>query len=335
MNTAGREIFGNIPQWQHFIFYGIATLSLTIFTLGVLARVRRWTHGRFIWRLEAAEIPKRLRYMANQVFAQPRLLTQPSSGAMHLFIFWGFLFLFIGTDIVAVDHYGAISFFHGLFYLLFKVVMNVFGALMLIGVGIALYRRYIVRPKRSAGASYGIPLAFLGTLGITGFLLEGFRMASRGYYGWYDWSPGGAVVASILSATGASQTTLGDWHRGVWWFHSLVTFTFIASIPFTRMLHTITAPLNIFFVPLRPKGALTTPFRLEDLEAGFPDNVAPRLATDLPWLQLLAADACTECGLCQEVCPAYAAGRPLSPKQLILSVREGLGNNGAAIWQKP
>src|SRR5580704_6655639 len=116
MNTAGREIFGNIPQWQHYIFYGIATLSLTIFTLGLLARVRRWMHGDFVWRVEAAEIPQRLRYMMNQVFAQPRLLRQPSSGVMHLFIFWGFLFLYIATDIVAVKHYGPISFFHGLFY---------------------------------------------------------------------------------------------------------------------------------------------------------------------------------------------------------------------------
>ncbi len=335
MSSASREIFGNIPPWQHALFYWLAGVSIAIFMLGVLARVRRWTHGEIVWRLELAEIPQRIRYFATHVLAQPRLRRQPSSGAMHLLIFWGFLFLFIGTDIVAVEQHGPLSFFHGLFYLLFKVVMNVFGLLMLVGVGIAGYRRYVVRPKRIAGGSYGLPLAFLGVLGVTGFLVEGFRMALRGYYGWYDWSPGGAGIASILRTTGAGQATLAGSHLGLWWFHSVVTFSFIATMPFTRMLHTITAPLNIFFGPLRPKGALTTPFSLTDLEAGAMVKVAPKVAADLTWLQLLAADACTECGLCQEVCPAYAAERPLSPKQLILSLRDGVGTNGSAGWQTP
>jgi Fe-S oxidoreductase/nitrate reductase gamma subunit len=330
VNSATREIFGNIPPWQHYIFYSLATISMAIFAFGVIARMRRWTRGKITWRLELAEIKRRIPYFVTQVFAQPRLRKEPSSGAMHLFIFWGFLFLFVGTNIVAVQHYGPISFFHGIFYLIFKVVMNVFGLLMLVGVGVALYRRYVVRPKRIAGGSYGLALAFLGVLGVTGFLLEGFRMAARGYYGWYDWSPGGAVVASLLQATGASQATLTDWHRSVWWFHAVVTFTFIALIPYTRLLHMITAPLNIFFVPLRPKGALTTPFRLEDLEAGAATMVAPKVAADLMWQQLLGADACTECGLCQEVCPAYASERPLSPKQLILSLRDGVARNGSA-----
>ena len=335
MNNATREIFGNIPQWQHQLFYLLASISFAIFALGVLARIRRWTRGKFVWRFELAEIPQRARYFATHVFAQPRLRKQPTSGVMHLFIFWGFLILLVGTEIVAVEEYTPLSFYHGLFYLIFKVMMNVFGLLMLTGVGIAVYRRYVVRPERIAGGSYGLALTFLGLLGATGFLLEGFRLALSGYYGWYDWSPGGAVVASILKATGASQATLADSHRGIWWFHSVVTFTFIASIPYTRLLHVIAAPLNIFFVPLRPKGALTTPFRLEELEAGADVKIAPKVAADFGWRHMLAADACTECGLCQEACPAYESGRPLSPKQLVLSVRACAGSSGSAGWQTP
>lgn len=322
MNQATREIFGNIPQSQHVLFYLLATVSMATFAFGVLSRFRRWTRGKFDWGIERKELPERFRYLATQVFQQPRIRAQRLSGAMHLFIFWGFLILFVGTDIVAVEHYGPVSFFHGLFYLLFKLVMNFFGALMLTGVGIAVYRRYILKPERIAGGGYGLALSFLGVLGVTGFLLEGFRLAAHGYYGWYDWSPGGALVASLLAATGTSQAKLTDLHRGVWWLHSAVTFTFIALIPYTRLLHIITAPLNIFFVPMRPKGALATPFLLEELEAGADVQIAPRVVTDLWWQQLLAADACTECGLCQEACPAYAAKRPLSPKQLIISLRE-------------
>ena len=254
MNTAGREIFGNIPQGQHPLFYWLAGVWIgNLRTIGVLSRVRRWAHGGIVWRLELAKIPQRIRYFATHVLAQPRLRKQPSSGAMHLLMFWGFLFLFAGTNTVAVEHYGPVSFFHGLFYLVFKVVMNVFGLLMLVGVGMAVYRRYVVRPERIAGSRYGLALAFLGVLGVTGFVVEGFRMAVHGYYGWYDWSPGGAMVASVLHAAWAGQETLTDWHRRVWWFHSVVTFTFIAWIRPTRLLHVITAPLNIFFSPCARK----------------------------------------------------------------------------------
>lgn len=124
MNNATREIFGNIPQSQHVIFYLLATISMPIFAFGLLSHFRRWTTGKIDWGIELEELPQRLRYLATQVFQQPRIRAQRLSGAMHLFIFWGFLILFVRTDIAAVEHYGPVSFFHGLFYLLFKLVMN-------------------------------------------------------------------------------------------------------------------------------------------------------------------------------------------------------------------
>ncbi len=334
MHEATREIFGNIPAAQQALFYALAFASLAIFGVGVLRRMRRWMRGATNWRVESRDLPGRIAYFLDQVFTQPRLRREPSSGMMHLLIFWGFLILFVGTELIALEHDTPLSFLHGLFYLIYSFAEDLFGVCMLVGVAIAAYRRYVVRPARTEGGSYGLPLALLATLGITGFLLEGLRMALSSSY-WFDWSPGGALVAALVKMPGVDRATVAAWHRGTWWLHALVTFGFIASLPFTRMMHAITAPLNVFFVSLRPKGALTTPFRLEAIEAGALPRVAPHTPADLSWKQLLSVDACTECGLCQEACPAWASARPLSPKKIIVQLRNHLDRNGAASWRTP
>jgi len=334
MHEVTREIFGNIPATQRTCFYVLASASLLAFGIGLLRRMVRWMSGTADARIDARELPRRIAYFLDQVFTQPRLRHEPSSGLMHLLIFWGFLILFVGTELVALEHDTPLAFYHGLFYLVTSLVLDAFGILMLVGLGIAVYRRYVVRPERVSGGSYGIVLAFLITLGVTGFLLEGFRIALDGSY-WFDWSPGGALVATLIQACGLDHATMAVCHRATWWVHAVVTFTFVALIPYTRMLHAIAAPLNIFFVPFRPKGALTTPFCLEQLESGAAPRVAPRVAADLTWKQLLSTDACTECGLCQQACPAWASQRPLSPKRIVLAMRTHLDRGGRSAWQTP
>jgi len=188
MNTASREIFGNILHSQHVLFDVIASISIAIFAFRLLAHFRRWMRGNGNLGIQSDQFAQRLRFFAVQVFQQPRIRKRRLPGAMHFFIFWGFMLVFVGMDIVAVQEYGPVSFFDGLFYLILKIVMNAFGALMLVGVGIAVYRCYIIRPERIAGGTYGLALTFLGVLGLTGFLLQSFRMATRDFHGWCDWS---------------------------------------------------------------------------------------------------------------------------------------------------
>ncbi|HUB33885.1 MAG TPA: heterodisulfide reductase-related iron-sulfur binding cluster [Bryobacteraceae bacterium] len=330
MTEATREIFGNIPPAEQHIFYALAFLSLAVFTAGLLRHVVRWMHGTVDWNVPAEELPKRIRHAFDQVFTQPRLRRASSSGMTHLLIFWGFFILFVGTEFVAVEHDTPLSFFHGLFYLVFSLAMDIAGVVMLAGLCLAIFRRYFLRPARTAG-SYGSLICLLMILGATGFLLEGFRMALLGSY-WFDWSPVGALVAAILKSFVPNRETLAAWHRGVWFFHGVVTFGFIGSMPFTRAFHAIAAPLNILLTPMRPKGSLTTPFRLEQLEAGESVQPAPLTLADLNWKQLLDSDACTECGLCQEACPAWAAKRPLSPRNIVLAVRAAAERQA---WQAP
>jgi Fe-S oxidoreductase/nitrate reductase gamma subunit len=330
MQQATREIFQNISAGEQTLFYVLATVATALFVIGVVRRMRRWARGARGPSL--ADVVRQLPRFVTQVFAQPRLRSEPSSGAMHPLIFWGFLMLFLGTELIAVEHDTPLSFFHGLFYLAFSLAMDCAGVALLLGVGIAAYRRYIVQPKRTAGAYYGGVLFTLALLVVTGFMLEGFRMAIGPTY-WQDWSPVGALVADVIRVTHVPN--VARWHWATWWLHAVVSFGFIAALPQTRLLHALTAPLNILFTQSRPKGALLPSFRLEELEAGAPLTVAPRTARDLTWKQLLSLDACTECGLCEVQCPATAAGRPLSPKHIIVSLRRHLDTNPASGWETP
>jgi Fe-S oxidoreductase/nitrate reductase gamma subunit len=330
MSGATREIFANVPPEQQILFYLLALGSIATFVWGLWIRVRRWRRGRGKPALGPKAIVDRLPGFFRDVFGQPKV--RRSSGWMHLAIFWGFLVLFVGTELVALEHDTPLSFFHGLFYLLFSLAMDVFGAILLIGVAVAAWRRYVIRPERIRAEGWALPLAMLGTLAVTGFVLEGLRMALYGSF-WFDWSPGGALVAILLS--GVDRGALGSVHRAVWWLHAAVTFVFVAYLPFGRLRHAIAAPLNLFFSSGRSSGVLSIPFRLEALEAGATDRPVPETVADLGWKQLLSLDACTECGLCQQACPAWAAERPLSPKRVVVELRDHLDQGGEAAWQTP
>ncbi len=100
---------------------------------------------------------------------------------------------------------------------------------------------------------------------------------------------------------------------------------FLAYLPFSKHLHIVVAAPNVFFGSLRPKGALRT-IDLEETE-----TFGVGAIQDFTWPQLLDLYSCTECGRCQAVCPAYEAGLPLSPKMLIINLRDHLLAEGEGL----
>jgi Fe-S oxidoreductase len=153
---------------------------------------------------------------------------------------------------------------------------------------------------------------------------------------WAVWSPGGLVTAKLGAAAGFSAETFLSWHRFWWWFHMVFIFGFLAYIPYSaKLFHMISAPLNAFFSDLKPKGVLEPIPNFEEAE-----SFGAAKLQDFTWKQLLDLDACTACGRCQARCPAYNSGKPLSPKEVILDLRNymhelaaspvaGTGGNGA------
>ena len=103
--------------------------------------------------------------------------------------------------------------------------------------------------------------------------------------------------------------------RYVWRLHFLLVVGLIAWMPYGRLRHAVTAPLNIYHRDLGPTGAM----RPLVLERGEPFGASRR--QEFTWKQLLDAQACMECGRCEEQCPATASGKPLSPKKLMQDLR--------------
>lgn len=157
---------------------------------------------------------------------------------------------------------------------------------------------------------------------LQGFLIEGWRIAATNDP-WGAWSPFGNMVAR--ASRGLMSVEAMQWaHWGAWWFHLALSFGFIAWLPYTKMMHVITAPLNIYTANLAPLGATLKNIDFEKSE-GFGVNSLQ----EFTWKDLLDLDACTECGRCTAVCPANTVGKELSPRDIILQLRDlmhdGLG----------
>ncbi|MGB5843560.1 MAG: heterodisulfide reductase-related iron-sulfur binding cluster [Anaerolineales bacterium] len=314
-----RETFWNIPHWAEIAQYLLGFLTILIFGYGVIRRVRRWLKGKPERRID--HIGTRLWSVIVQAVGQVRTLQDIYPGIMHFTIFWGMIALFIGTILATVDWdvthlFFNVQFLTGWIYVIYELILDIFGVFLLIGVGMAIYRHYIVRPDRLAhmpgnGFKWDdlYVLVMLVLIGITGYLVEGLRIAVA-QPDWAPWSPVGSAIASgFISLGDPSNLAL---HYGLWISHILIAFVALASIPFSKFWHLIAAPMNIFFRSLEPAGKMSSPTS-ED-EPGAKDW------TDFSWKQLLDFDSCTRCGRCQDVCPAYTSGFSLSPRDIMIKL---------------
>lgn len=183
---ATREIFWNISFFGEMLLYILAALAVGAFVYGIYRHVRRVLRGKpvsFSHRDLVRRVGRTLTTIATNrtVFRRHRL-----AGSMHLFILWGFVVLFIATLIVAVQY----DLFHkilgmdhailqGRFYLGFELVTDLFGGLLIVGIIIALVRRYVL--QRSQLKRQPIDWMFpvwIVAIALTGFAVEGLRLAA-------------------------------------------------------------------------------------------------------------------------------------------------------------
>jgi Fe-S oxidoreductase/nitrate reductase gamma subunit len=327
-----RETFWNIPHWAEIAQYVLGFLTIIIFGYGVIRRIRRWRQGGSDRRSD--QIGTRIWSVIVQGVGQARTLQDVYPGIMHFTIFWGMIALFIGTILATVDWdvthlFFNVQFLTGWVYVLYELILDIFGVLLLIGLGMAIYRRYVIRPDRLAkmpdeGFKWddAYILVMLVLIGITGFLVEGLRIAVA-QPDWAPWSPvGSAIAAGFVSLGDPSNSTL---HYGLWITHILVAFIALASIPFTKLFHIITGPVNIYFRSLEPAGKMHSPNN--EGETGVEQW------RDFTWKQLLDFESCTRCGRCQDVCPAFASGFTLSPRDIMIKLDTNMwaSNNGHSI----
>ncbi|MDI3317334.1 MAG: heterodisulfide reductase-related iron-sulfur binding cluster [Bacillota bacterium] len=325
MNEATRPIYWNIVG--HNWMYALLAVLVAVLAWGVYERIRLWRLGRPELRVDQPW--RRLVEMNRQVILQIRLLRDALSGPMHLFLSWGFVVLFLGTVVVFLQADLGLPVMRGPFYLYFQSIsLDVFGALALIATVVAAWRRYVERlPRLSRTVQDWVILALFAVILLTGFVIEGLRIeVTRDPWG--PWSPVGYLFGRALGSF-LSVGAMTALHRGLWWFHLVIAFAFLALIPFSKLFHILLAPLNVYFRSLEPKGELP-PLDVEAAaEAG--EHLGAAELTDFTWKQLFDLDTCTECGRCEAVCPAHAVGKPLDPKYVILNLRDHLHAEGPSL----
>ena len=314
-----RDTFWNIPGWAQILLYIGGAVAIGVFAWGVWQHVRLWRAGGPEHRFD--RIPDRVKLVAVHVLGQVRTLSQAYPGIMHATMFWGFLALFMGTVLATIDYDITLPLFgwkllKGPFYLFYETVLDLFGLFFVIGLGLAVYRRFGVRPKRiDPEARFAWILALLFVINATGFVMEAARLAVV-RPAWGPWSPVGWALGQLMLSVGLSETTLRGLHLGVWLFHAAISLAFIALIPFSYFVHFVTTPLNVFFSKLTPRGALS---KIENIEEA--ESLGISKLEEFSWKRRLDFAACVECGRCQDACPAYMAGTALSPKRIIVKLK--------------
>lgn len=316
--TPTRSEFLHFALWEKALFYALITAAIAAMAWQIWDRRRLWMQGRPVgWPQD--RLGNLLRFVLGQKKVQG---SRPTHGApMHLALFYGFLTLFVGTTLLAVNTYSewlfGIKIHQGAYYLAYEMVLDVMGAVFVVAATWALVRRLAYRPKAATHAPADtFALVLLLVLGLTGFWLEAARMANNPQP--FDASaPIGHTLASWMGPVSVGQ------YKFVWWFHTAWVAAFFVVLPRLRIRHIVLAMFSTAGTPPHPYGYLT-PISMEEVEATGKIGVSE--AKDYTRWHLLSTDACMECGRCTEACPAWNVGKVLNPKEIVQGVRGAMSS---------
>jgi Fe-S oxidoreductase len=310
---ATRQIYWNVSHvWA---MYALLAPTALVAGYGVYRHWSRWRRGQPAARFDRPW--ERVRLVLKHAVAQRRTARELYAGLFHALLSYGFVVLTIATTVVALDADFGTAIMRGRFYLYFQsFAVDLFGALVMLGVLMAAARRYLKRPRKLVYTDEAaLILAAVFLMCLQGFLVEGWRIAATSDP-WGAWSPFGHLVARVSLGLMSVETMRGA-HAFTWWFHLATSFAFVAWLPYTKMVHVLTAPLNIYTANLGPMGAALKHIDFEKTESFGVNSLK-----GFTWKDLLDLDACTECGRCTAVCPAHAVGKELSPRDIILQLRD-------------
>jgi len=305
---------------------------LTLVAFGVFGR-RAWQligllrQGRYENRFDHPV--RRVLHAVRHVLWQPRIFNERSIGLPHFLIFWGFVVyalcfnwslvrgLFPFLPVPYPDEVNLTSFF-----------LEVFSVLVLLSLGVAIVRRLFFAPKYlHLSLDANLILGLIGLLMCSMVFFFAFRRVHEGGAA-SAWLPFSSQLARAFA--GLSPETAGTLAQAMWWLHMIVVLFFLVYLPYSKHLHLLASPFNVFFsqAATRPVGDLGVFDAKDDLTSG-----ASRWQ-ELTWKQLLSGFSCAECGRCDRSCPATASGYPLQPQQIIQKIKDHMvhtalnGGNG-------
>lgn len=242
------------------------------------------------------------------------------SGLMHIAIFWGFLVISLRTiSLFGMGLYDEfkLPFLVGPFGFAYNATLNTFLVLVTLACFYGMYRRIVIKPARLTHSSEAIViLCVIISLCTSDFFFEGSHLllTQKPAEGAFM----GLLFSAILSPL--SPFTLKVIEAVSFLIHITLILGFMNFLPYGKHFHIITAIPNVFFRNLRPYGQLKA--------LNFEDETMTTFGNDkieqFTWKNYLDWYSCTECGRCQDMCPAHNSEKPLSPKELSISLRNFL-----------
>jgi len=312
------------------LFIGLLTVSILSFW---------WRHYR-LWYLGKEENRSdhgatRLKTLLAVTFGHVRFWKELYPGTMHFSIFWGAILIFLGKIVRLFSYPVGLTNPPQNIFKYASFVSEIGGLLVIFGGCLAVYRRYIVKPSRLETKPTNT-LIYLGgiVLLITGYFVKGYRIALIGgsvVPDWFSWAPISYLISRFfLILPTAPLNELLVWHRVL--IHALPAFLFFAYVFITRnpLQHFFLSPINVYFRNLKLKGILLPIPNFEEAE-----TFGVREISEYTWKQLLDLEACTNCGRCQDVCPAHLTGKPLSPRRMTQNLKDHLWREGPKLLTTP
>jgi heterodisulfide reductase subunit C len=281
-------------------------------------------------------------------FGQKKMFKNWIPATLHFFIYTAFLLTQIELIEIIIDGvfgtHRALSFLGG-FYTFIISLIEVLSLLALLATFAFLYRRNILKVPRlvkselngwpKLDANFILLGEILLVIGI--FSMNGadhvLQTRMPEHYHPLGFMPVSAMLGSIFSIMPTGILIAIE--RFGWWLHVLVVFGFILYLPVSKHLHIFLSFPNIFFSKLKSRGEMTnmpeimqevkSMMGLAEANQDFNEEL-PKFGAcdvmDLSWKNILDAFSCTECGRCTAECPANITGKKLSPRKIMMDVRD-------------
>ena len=312
----------------------VAAFGLFFVRVKQLVLLMRSVQGAAAFRLD--RIGERIKVLLTDVLGQSNVRRKPLPGWAHTLIFFGFL---------AVQPHSLELMISGIFpsFHLAHVIPPLYGAYLfvadilafpvLVGLGYALYRRLFIKPKYlTDGLDARLIILFTSVIIITFYFINAFLLLPS-IDGSFDYGRYLTISKVVYFGINLNALSLGAARTGFeifYWIHVLTILGFLIYIPGSKHLHLLAAVPNVFLKPLdRPKAMIKTDIEDEEAESFGLGNVS-----QLNWKNVLDLYACTECGRCEEQCPADMTGKPLSPKRVIHDAKIDLFDQAPVVLAK-
>jgi len=333
----------------------LATLGAFAYTSKKLIALFKLTKPAFA----VGDLGERIAVTVKVAFGQTKIMRRPVIGIMHALVWWGFLVIIVGSIEMVIDGlFGTerVLGFLGIAYDIVFAFGDVFAFLIAILVAAFLFRRIAMNVKRFGGVEMKhkshvdanialsiILFLMITLLGMNTFYLIDAKFAGHEIIGVYP-------VSQFIAAwfAGISSETAHLLHEINWWGHILGIFFFANYLPYSKHFHVFMSVPNVFFSNLNPLGKMTNMESITkevklmmDPEAAFAEpaegedenieRFGVKDVEDVTWKNYMDSLACTQCGRCTSVCPANLTGKLLSPRKIVMNVRERMKEKGPAL----